>query len=336
LLLRDRLKMAGFAATLLVPLLGVIGHWIGFEWLAVVVIFGIVPIGDWLIGKDRTNEGGSAAYGVGARQYLESLPALYVLMWIASLLWTVQTLATVPLSLMQHSGLLMAAGISSALATCIAHELVHGRSPLEQGLCRVALGVCWHGLFLLEHKHHHQTVGLVDIGGTPKLGESLWSFAPRCFVQGFRNCQEIERARKATGIRNRILQQAAMTIMVAGVFVAVCGWYGLAVFCWQGVFAIWVVETMTFIQHYGLARSVDQPISARHSWNRNHWLSNSLTLNMTRHSDHHAAGHVHYYELRGTESAPQLPADYFSLFLVAMVTPWWRHLMDARARTSVL
>ena len=328
--------MGGFSATLLIPLLGVIGHGIGFEWLAVVVIFVVVPFADRLLGKDWTNEVGIGAYSAGARAYLMALPALYVLTWIASLLWTAHTLSTVPLSAMQQGGLLMAAGIGSAFATCIAHELVHGHSPFEQMMCRTALSVCWHGMFLLEHGHHHQTVGRVDIGGTPKLGESLWSFAPRCFVQGLRNCNEIERARNVRPWQHRIVQQVALTIMIGGVFVGVGGWYGLALFCWQGVFAIWVVETMTFIQHYGLARRVDQPISATQSWNRNNWLSNSLTFNMTRHSDHHRAGHVHYYELRRTGSAPQLPSDYFSLFLVAMVPPWWRWLMDDRARTAVL
>jgi alkane 1-monooxygenase len=175
----------------------------------------------------------------------------------------------------------------------------------------------------------------VDVGGTPRLGESLWSFAPRCFVQGLRNCNEIERGRNVRWWQHRIVQQAMMMIVIAAVFGGVGGWYGFALFCWQGVFAIFVVEAITFIEHYGLERSPEQPITTTHSWNRNCWLSNSLTFNMTRHSDHHRAEHARYYELRTIESAPQLPSDYFSLFLVAMVPAWWRRLMDARARIAM-
>lgn len=171
MILRERCKLAGFSINLLLPLLGLLGHLSGFHWLAVVMIFGAVSLfNKFIIEDDLTNSDAMPTFQPWTLVYLNALPAAYVVVWIASLFWTAHTLATESLSLIQQVGLLLAAGIGSAFSTCISHELVHGRGWFERLMCRVGLTVCWHGSFLLEHLHHHRTVGYVDIGGTPKLG----------------------------------------------------------------------------------------------------------------------------------------------------------------------
>ncbi|WP_374602530.1 hypothetical protein [Niveibacterium sp.] len=51
---------------------------------------------------------------------------------------------------------------------------------------------------------------------------------------------------------------------------------------------------------------------------------------MQRHSDHHAHAARRYQILRHMAAAPQLPAGYAALVLLALVPPLWRRVMDPR------
>lgn len=51
------------------------------------------------------------------------------------------------------------------------------------------------------------------------------------------------------------------------------------------------LETINYIEHYGLRRELNQGVyervDIRHSWNAPHRLSNYLLFKLQRHSDHH-------------------------------------------------
>jgi alkane 1-monooxygenase len=70
------------------------------------------------------------------------------------------------------------------------------------------------------------------------------------------------------------------------------GWEGLGLFLWQALVAVWQLELVNYIEHYGLTREASgrRPLRAcqpRHSWNADHKVSNWLLINLQRHSDHH-------------------------------------------------
>ena len=48
-----------------------------------------------------------------------------------------------------------------------------------------------------------------------------------------------------------------------------------------------LLETVNYIEHYGLVRKERTKLYPRHSWNSNHMISGILLYNLTRHSDHH-------------------------------------------------
>lgn len=73
-----------------------------------------------------------------------------------------------------------------------------------------------------------------------------------------------------------------------------------AVFGARGVFlavllaigSINMLETINYIEHYGLQRKkladgTYEKVTIKHSWNAPHRLSNFLLLKIQRHSDHH-------------------------------------------------
>jgi alkane 1-monooxygenase len=69
-----------------------------------------------------------------------------------------------------------------------------------------------------------------------------------------------------------------------------------------------------------------------HSWNSSHRISNWLLVNLPRHADHHFNPARQYYLLRHSHNAPQLPTGYFGLFLLPLIPPLWRSIMDPRVK----
>ena len=113
------------------------------------------------------------------------------------------------------------------------------------------------------------------------------------------------------------------------------GWRGLLFFAVQALFSIIVLETVEYIQHYGLERKKlahgkYERMGPEHSWNSGHIFSTYLLLNLQRHSDHHAHPGRVYHELESPQAAPQLPTGYPGLIALALIPPLWYWVMNPR------
>jgi len=102
-----------------------------------------------------------------------------------------------------------------------------------------------------------------------------------------------------------------------------------------GAVAALVLETINYLEHYGLEREQTQAgryerVRPHHSWNSAHRLSSYFMFGLVRHSDHHYLASRQYPVLRHHTDAPQLPFSYGTMFLVAMVPPLWHRIMDPR------
>ena len=98
----------------------------------------------------------------------------------------------------------------------------------------------------------------------------------------------------------------------------------------QAAFAVVCFEIITYIHHYGLVRDEDEESGPQHAWAHHCWITNCLTFNNTFQSDHHLRPGTPYYELHAMYGAPRLPANYFTMFCVALLPSLWRYLMDRR------
>ena len=117
------------------------------------------------------------------------------------------------------------------------------------------------------------------------------------------------------------------------------GWWGLGLFLIQAGTAIWQLELVNYVEHYGLTRKhlgdgKYEHVQPRHSWNTAHKASNWLLINLQRHSDHHFKPDRRFPVLQNyTQSdAPQLPYGYPMMTMAAMLPPLWRRVMNPRVR----
>ena len=107
----------------------------------------------------------------------------------------------------------------------------------------------------------------------------------------------------------------------------------LEAFIVQCVVAIYLLEYVNYIRHWGLRRGVGDKVTPQISWQSNARLSRYVLVELTRHSDHHLFANRPYQSLRSHDDAPTLPSGYFACFYLAQIPPIWKRVMSKRLPT---
>ncbi len=290
-----------------------------------IVLFGLLPIIDQWLPLNRQNALGPST--------LRFLPIAYVPVHIGVLAYALTAIVGAE-SVLVGALLTLSTGIGTALAINVAHELMHRPGRSEQALAAVIMAAASYTHFCVEHVHgHHKNVGTRHDPATARLGEPLHRYLPRTLGGGLRSAWRIEAARPIA--RNRMVRFAAgYALLVTGILVAF-GPMGLAAFLGQSVVAVLMLETINYVEHYGLEREEIAPgrpkrVAPHHSWNSAHRVANWMLFNLARHSDHHAFAGRPFRELRHHDDVPQLPASYPAMMLLAMVPTLWFRVMNPR------
>jgi alkane 1-monooxygenase len=98
-----------------------------------------------------------------------------------------------------------------------------------------------------------------------------------------------------------------------------------------------LLETVNYIEHYGLSRKKIENgryerVQPWHSWNSNHVLGRLILFELSRHSDHHFKANRKYQVLRHFDESPQLPYGYPMSMLMSFVPPLWFAIMNPRVK----
>ena len=251
------------------------------------------------------------------------------------------------LGLAEKVGLFFGMGvISGTIGINYSHELMHQKSRLERWLGDLLLASVLYGHFRSEHlRVHHLHVGTPRDPVTARYNEGFHRFFPRVLRQCAVSAWKAEKAllaRKERPVWHRSNPFWRYGALQAGMLVLALwlgGWQGLALFLFQAFVAVWQLELVNYIEHYGLARrhlgeGKYEHVLPRHSWNAAHKASNWLLINLQRHSDHHYKPDRRFPLLQNHDEgeAPQLPFGYPLMTMAAMVPPIWRRVMNPRVR----
>lgn len=344
---RDR-KLLLWPLALIVPLLplraaALADQWgpVGW-WASLLIIFGVFPIVDTLLWRDRRNVPEADEARVGGARYYRVLTYLYIPLQYASLVYACHLWTTGDLGWFESLGLAVTVGIVAGIAINTAHELGHKRPALERWLAKVALAQSTYGHFHLEHNRgHHAKVSTPEDPASARLGESFWAFLPRTVVGSVRSAVQLERERSERlgqrfwSPRNELLNAWAMSVVLFGGLLAAFGWSIAPWLAVQAVIGFCLLEVVNYIEHYGLLRQRRpdgryERCQPEHSWNASNVVSNLLLYQLQRHSDHHAYPTRRYQVLRHFDDVPQLPTGYAGMIVLATVPPLWRRVMDHR------
>ncbi|MGB7383796.1 MAG: alkane 1-monooxygenase, partial [Rhodococcus sp. (in: high G+C Gram-positive bacteria)] len=265
---------------------------------------------------------------------------------LACYLWTADNLSWLGidggLGLISKIGLAISVGVMGGVGINTAHEMGHKKDSLERWLSKVTLAQTFYGHFYIEHNRgHHVRVATPEDPASAKFGESFWKFLPRSVWGSLKSSWHIEKTRmerlgKSTwNIRNDVLNAWLMSVVLFGALTAVFGVSILPFLLIQAVYGFSLLETVNYLEHYGLLRQKKdngryERCAPEHSWNSDHIVTNIFLYHLQRHSDHHANPTRRYQILRSMEGAPNLPSGYASMISLAYFPPIWRKVMDHR------
>lgn len=236
--------------------------------------------------------------------------------------------------------------ISGTIGINYSHELMHQKPKAERWLADVLLASVLYGHFRSEHLLvHHRYVATPRDPATARYNEGFHRFFPRVLVTSLVSSWKAEKAMLARkGLpalhrSNPFVRYAALQAGFLLLALVIGGWWGLLLFAYQALIAIWQLELANYVEHYGLTRKhlgdgKYEHVLPRHSWNASNKASNWLLINLQRHSDHHYKPDRRFPLLQtyGKDDAPQLPFGYPVMTMAAMVPPLWRRVMNPRVR----
>ena len=236
--------------------------------------------------------------------------------------------------------------VSGAIGINYSHELAHQSPRWERFLGDLLLASVLYSHFRSEHLLvHHRHVGTPADAVTARYNEGFHRF----FLRVLRDCAPSAfRAEAAMLARkglpwwhrsNPFWRYGVLQVGFVAAALAIGGLWGLFLFLTQAFVAIWHLELVNYIEHYGLTRrhlgeGRYEHVLPRHSWNASQKVSNWLLINLQRHSDHHYKPDRRFPLLQHhpADEAPQLPYAYGVMGISAMIPPLWRRMMNPRVR----
>lgn len=94
--------------------------------------------------------------------------------------------------------------------------------------------------------------------------------------------------------------------------------------------AVFLLEYVNYIEHYGLQRRPGERLGAEHAWQSDSLTSRFHLFELSRHSHHHLQSTIPYHSLESIEGPHRLPFGYFGMFYIALLPPLWFRVMDGR------
>ncbi len=346
------LKKIGFFSALILPVLLVIGVYLGGKNLLLIhgFVFILVPVMDFLIAKDQENVPKAAVSKMTEQYFYKLITFLWVYVQLGILAWGFYVVSTSPFSIGEwlafSTGMAL---ITGGIGITVAHELGHKTDALEQFYSKVLLMTVSYMHFFIEHNRgHHVRVATPEDPATSRSGETFYSFWYRSVVKGYQSAWDLEKIRLAKkgfpvwSVKNQMIHFAIFPLLFVGLAFVISSlyfdrlvWEVPLLFFLQSFFGFSLLELVNYLEHYGMERKKLESghyerVTPIHSWNASQVVSNFLLFQLQRHSDHHANAHKRYQILNHYDESPQLPAGYSAMIIVALFPPLWFAIMDPR------
>ena len=305
-------------------------------------VFVLIPLIDLAVGLDPDNPPDEVLDRLENDRYYRWVTYAFLPLQYATLVWTMWLIGQPQYDVVDRIGMALSIGMVAGIAINTAHELGHKKESHERWLARVALAQTFYGHFFIEHNRgHHVRVSTPEDPASARMGETVWSFMPRTVLGSLRSAWGLEkrrlqrRGRRVWSLENDVLNAWLMSVLLWGGLVTVFGVTILPYLLLQAVVGIWLLESVNFLEHYGMKRRKLESgryerVNPSHSWNSNNIGTNVLLYHLQRHSDHHANPTRRYQALRDFPEAPVLPTGYAGMIVLTWIPAVWRSVMDKR------
>jgi alkane 1-monooxygenase len=280
--------------------------------------------------NDRTYD--FLLYGIVILQYIMLVRFLY-------------SMRDPSLTLMDIAGRIWVMGLlCGVFGINVGHELGHRVNRFEQTLAKALLLTSLYMHFFTEHnKGHHKRVATPEDPSSARYGEMIYLFYFRTIIFSYLSAwhianEEVRKKGKAVlSLHNEMIRFHLIQAALIGlIFWQFGGWVLLYFLAAAGI-GILLLETVNYIEHYGLQRKATgegtyERAMPEHSWNSDHIVGRLMLFELSRHSDHHYMASRKYQVLRHHDHSPQMPTGYPGMMLLSLVPPLWFSVMNARIK----
>ena len=293
-----------------------------WTYSAVFYAFLIIPLLDVITGETADNlEDDDAAYK-RTKWIFDGMLYLNVPNVFGMLAFALHTVQTGSHETYELVGLALSGGILLATnGINVAHELGHRKPLAERLMSKLLYMPCLYMHFFIEHNFgHHLRVATPEDGATARYNQTVYGFwftsVTRQYVSAWKlQMQMLERqGLHFFSVKNDMLWyhliQPAYLLTVYWFFSMETMLFATTI----GVIAFLFLESINYIEHYGLRRFKTESgryevVRPHHSWNSNFNIGRISLYELTRHSDHHYRSTKKYQVLNSHDESPTLPQD---------------------------
>lgn len=184
----------------------------------------------------------------------------------------------------------------------LGHELGCRVTKHERFMAKALLLSSLYMHFIIEHNRgDHKYVSTDEDPASSRKGEILYIFWFRSMIMGYFSAWKLESERLKKeelpffSLKNEMIQFQIIQLSLIALIYFLFGTYVMAFFLLAALIGILHLETVNYIEHYGLRRKKKESgnyerVLPIHSWKFNHPTGRTFLFELTRHSDHHIYG----------------------------------------------
>lgn len=339
------MKALKYLSILLLPITVYISFtttgWI--TYLPLMVFFGLVPAMELLFNPDKENFSKEQEQSEKENNLYTYILYAMVPIQLVFLFYFFLVIQEPEIAFTDLVGRITAMGLMcGVIGINVGHELGHRNNRLDEFWGEILLLTSLNTHFLPYHNGgHHFNVATPKDAATARKNELLYVFWIRSHFTSYIQAWQIENKRMKDSeknwlhIQNRMIIYTLANLILLGTIFFFYGWFGLVTFLGAAVFGILLLETVNYIEHYGLLRNKNEygryeRVKRTHSWNSDHVVGKIMLFNLSRHSDHHYNGSKHYQLLKSLPESPQMPTGYPGMMLLSLFPPLWFKLMNKK------
>jgi alkane 1-monooxygenase len=313
-----------------------------FTFFPVVLFFVLIPVLEHLLPQDPSNLSEKEKELAAADPFYDILIYSMVPLQVGFVIWFLY-LMTDTASGIEVAGRTISMGLMCGVVGInVGHELGHRVNRWEQLLGEILLTTSLENHFLPYHNRgHHHHVATPEDPATARRNEPVFLFWFRSHFGSYAQAWQIEAARlRIVGkgwfsLRNRMIMYTLVHLLVFALIWKFFGVQGMIRFFIVAVIGILLLETVNYIEHYGLLRKKRENgtydrVRRIHSWNSNHIIGRVVLFELSRHSDHHYKADRPYQLLENHEESPLMPTGYPGMMLLSLVPPLFFRVMNPR------
>jgi alkane 1-monooxygenase len=328
-----------------VPIIGILGIYFGGIWTysALFFAFVLIPSLELILPINKDNYSETEVEERRNNKLFDFLLYLNVPIVYGALVYSLFKITNENLSQFEIVGMTLSLGIIlGANGINVAHELGHRNSFFEKIMAKMLLIPSHYTHFFIEHNHgHHLNVSTPKDPSTAKYNQNLYAFWWQTVSGTYLKAWEIQlnlnkiENRKIYAIKSDMFWFTIIQILYLLLIFSFFGLTGFLFAIFSGVIGFLLLETINYIEHYGLMRNLlpsgrYERVTEKHSWNSNHVLGRIILYELTRHSDHHFKSQKEYQFLEYHDVSPQMSYGYPTSMVISFFPPLWFFVMNKR------